>query len=365
MNPIKSSFFSEEIFRKIFLFLLLPAAVALQGSTVPQCSQCGEYIRPGQSYLRMNSKILCSRKCQLEVMPRCAQCQKPIEPGKRYLVSQKKPYCSRNCLSRIMPECTVCSRRSFNGGIYAGDHSYFACPDCMKLPRCFSCTIPVKGGKALPDGRHICPRCLKTAVTHQDTALHCFRHVRNVLRQQLRISTPHRITFSLVDQPTLHHLSTKNTHRRKQPGGSAAQETTLTEQGLFRFDGIIREYIRGGTFRKKTVRRTVTDARYSIYVLDHLSRERMEYVMAHELAHDYLSEHFPGIPVPWIQEGFAEYIGYLYNKHCKRDHLNIRLEKNPDPVYGEGFRKIRSIAEKQGWEGLKRFLRSRQKKISH
>lgn len=361
MSPIKSSFFSAGVLRNIlFLLLVLHLMPLYCGQTVLHCSQCNERIRPGASYIRYQSKIFCSRQCQMKVMPRCTQCQQPISPGKQYFVSRNKPYCSKNCLSRIMPECTVCSRRSFNGGIYAGDHSYFACPDCMKLPRCFACTIPVRGGKRLSDGRMICRKCLKTSVSDLNTALRIFHNVRKSLRTHLQISSNHRINFSLVNQKTLQRLSanivTAGTPRRN------SQIPVSPEQGLFRFDGIIREYSRNNVFRsRRKVRREVTDAKYSIYILDHLPLERMEYVMAHELAHDYLSAHFPGIRTPWIQEGFAEYVGFLYNRHRRRDHLNIRLEKNPDPVYGDGFRKIRSIAERNGWDGLKRFLRSQQK----
>ena len=361
MSAIKSSFFSSGLFRKmLFLFFLL-TALTLPGQSVLHCSQCGNKIRPGKSYWKINGKILCSRKCQYKILPRCAQCGNPIAPGKKYLISKNKPYCSRKCLSKIMPECTVCSRRSFNGGIYAADHSYFACPDCMKLPRCFACTIPVRGGKKLRDGRNICPRCLKSAVTDLAGALQIFRQVRSILQQQFGIGTKHRITFSLVNLHTLHRLSA-NSSSRKGRNTSPPPGVTVTEQGLFRFDGIIREYTQRNSFREKTVRREVTDAKYSIYVLDHLPRERMEYVIAHELAHDYLSEYFPGIRLPWVQEGFAEYTGYLYNKYCRRDSLNLRMEKSPDPVYGEGFRKIRAIAEKQGWNGLTNFLRSQQKR---
>ena len=83
----------------------------------------------------------------------CNQCRKQIRPGQGYLMSHGKVYYSRKCYIRTLPECTICRRRSFNGGIYAMDHSFFACPDCMKLPRCFSCQIPVRDGAQLSGGR--------------------------------------------------------------------------------------------------------------------------------------------------------------------------------------------------------------------
>ena len=84
-------------------------------------------------------------------------------------------------------------------------------------------------------------------------------------------------------------------------------------------------------------------------------------VMAHELAHDWMTAFYPGIREDWIKEGFAEYIAWRYNRYKKRNKLNIRVENNTDPVYGEGFRRIRKIAQNRGFAGLRKFLEFKSK----
>ena len=111
--------------------------------------------------------------------------------------------------------------------------------------------------------------------------------------------------------------------------------------------------------RKVSEKEEKTSELFNIYVLNGLPRERMEYVMAHELGHDWLVTHFPGIRDMQVKEGFAEYVGWLYNKLHNRDYLNKRIEANTDPVYGQGFRMIKDIADKKGFDGLKQFLNSK------
>ena len=274
----------------------------------------------------------------------CTKCGNAIRPGQRYLVSNGKTYCSRKCYIQTLPECTICRRRSFNGGIYASDDSYFACPDCMKLPRCFSCQIPVREGAELSGGRVICPVCARTSISSLQQAQSIFNEVRNTMRFSLGIVTKHPIRFSLTDIETLHRLS----------GGKSDQ---MVEQGLFRYNVDVervttRDYL-GRKVGEKIYKKNET---IEIFVLDYLPRTRMEYVMAHELAHDWMTAFYPGIREDWIKEGVAEYLAWRYNQYKKRHDLNHRIERNTDPVYGEGFRRIRDMVNKRGFKGLKEFL---------
>ena len=134
----------------------------------------------------------------------------------------------------------------------------------------------------------------------------------------------------------------------------------MTEQGLFEYLAELEKVVtRDLLGRKVSEKEEKTSELFNIYVLSGLPRERMEYVMAHELGHDWLVTHFPGIRDMAVKEGFAEYVGWLYNKLHKRDYLNKRIEANTDPVYGQGFRMIKDIADKRGFDGLKKFLNSK------
>ena len=176
-----------------------------------------------------------------------------------------------------------------------------------------------------------------------------FDEVRNTMRFSLGIVTKHPITFSLVDPVTLHRLS-------------GARNEQMSEQGLFRYNAEVERVSTRNFFGRKTgenVYKKREDIR--IFVLDHLPRIRMEHVIAHELAHDWMTAFYPGIKEDWIKEGFAEYIAWRYNQYKKRNEMNRRVENNPDPVYGEGFRKIRDIAKQRGFGGLRKFLESKSK----
>lgn len=313
MTAIKSSFFS--FFRHFCPVLFLLAALSLHAADRKICSQCGSQIRPGQ----------------------------------RYMVSSGKVFCSRQCYIQTLPECTICGKRSFTGGIYAMDHSFFACTDCMKLPRCFSCQFPTRGGTKLSADRVICPDCARTAVSDPAQAAALFQEVRDTMRFSLGIVTKHPVRLSLTDPVTLHRLS-------------GARSGQLVEQGLFRYNVDVervttRDYLGRKTGEKLYKKNEAID----IYVLDYLPKNRMEHVMAHELAHDWMTEFYPGIREEWIKEGFAEYIAWRYNRYKKRNKLNHRVENNPDPVYGEGFRRIRKIAKNRGFDGLKKFLEFKSK----
>lgn len=274
----------------------------------------------------------------------CSHCKREIRPGSRYLKVKDKIYCSKPCYIQTLPECTVCGKRSFTGGIYAMDHSFFACTECMNLPRCFSCLIPTPSNIRLSGERVLCPVCARTSVASPAQAQTIFNEVRNTMRFSLGIATRHPIQFSLIDPVTLHRLS-------------GARSEPLVEQGLFRYNVDVERVT-----KRDYLGRKIGENLYKkneavwIYVLDHLPRSRMEHVMAHELAHDWMTAFYPGIQEEWIREGFAEYIAWRYNQYKKRHALNQRIENNPDPVYGEGFRRIRKIVQTRGFSGLKQFL---------
>lgn len=345
MRQRKFIFFSGRSFRLLSFLFIFPFPLIASNSL--KCDWCKNAIGAGKSYYRIKNKNYCSRSCadkRLEQsLPECSVCAKRIKGS--YLTSNDKIFCSQKCYESTLPECTVCGKRSAAGAL-AADNSFFACPDCLRKPRCFSCQIPT-GGRKLHDGRVICPTCSKTAVYNENTARKHFQSVRNDLKYKLGLGTSHPIQFYLIDQETLHKKSRN-------------QSDVVTEQGLFEYLAELEKVVtRNLLGRKVSEKEEKTSELFNIYVLNGLPRERMEYVMAHELGHDWLVTHFPGIRDMQVKEGFAEYVGWLYNKLHNRDYLNKRIEANTDPVYGQGFRMIKDIADKKGFDGLKQFLNSK------
>jgi len=83
-------------------------------------------------------------------------------------------------------------------------------------------------------------------------------------------------------------------------------------------------------------------------------------VTIHELGHVWLIvQGIQGMP-DWAVEGFCELLSHRYysalNTPESRYHATS-VADNPDPIYGEGFRRVRAIADAMGFQ---RFLATMQ-----
>lgn len=337
---MSTEFFRNGPLRAAVLTVLLLAGLPAAARIV--CDVCGRNIRPGETCCRRNGRTYCRRDFE-KTLPICSVCGKKCRG--EYTVSNGKNFCSKNCFTKSLPKCSVCGRHTAS---WSGpeDGSYIACPKCAQMPHCFVCDLPTDYER-LADGRSICRKCRAKAVTAPREAERIFRQTRARMQKKLGLSTGHRIAFSLVDRNKLHRLA-------------EGESDTPRELGLFvhhvRSRTTERRDRRGRVLSRKTEK---VEETFDIYALDCLTREYLEYVCAHELAHDWQAEHYPDIRDKAVREGFAEYVGWLYNRALGRHHINRRIEKNADPVYGGGFRMIKAIADREGFEGVCRFLNSK------
>jgi hypothetical protein len=78
-------------------------------------------------------------------------------------------------------------------------------------------------------------------------------------------------------------------------------------------------------------------------------------VVAHEAMHAWLVQRgLGGLPATYA-EGLAEYTAYawLHRVDSQRSRMQQRrIATNPDPVYGDGFRRVRAAAEKYGMRAV-------------
>jgi len=89
-----------------------------------------------------------------------------------------------------------------------------------------------------------------------------------------------------------------------------------------------------------------------VAVLRGLPAALFQGVTVHELGHVWLIVHgIQNLP-SWAEEGFCELLSYRYynelNTPESRYHASA-IEHNPDPVYGEGFHRVRAIADGMGF----------------
>jgi hypothetical protein len=348
--------------RKVFILILvtgmvsslLPGAFSVisaicepsvQAADTKKCSVCRRTIKPGQNYYKAYDKIFCSKKClakyQEKKLPKCVVCGKPVKSG---FTKDGKNYCSRKCLETTFPKCVVCGKRS-SKGVMTSDGK-FACDKCSAKPKCFCCSIPGATNK-LQDGRYVCDKCLETAVDDQKDVEKVMNEVRAKLKENHNLYTRHDIAIKMVG---LDELKKRSTHYA--PG---------MELGLYMYEAEFKTVYttKSSFFGKKdtTSKTSKTAERNSIYVLYGMPRYKLVEVIAHELGHDWMQENYPFIKDMKIKEGWAEYVASLVNKLYDQEHLNKRMQKNTDKIYGDGFRLISGKAEQGGKKALLKLFR--------
>ena len=115
--------------------------------------------------------------------------------------------------------------------------------------------------------------------------------------------------------------------------------------------------LRGLTLTKfKLTRGTPSSASFEhrIYVLSGLPYVECIAVLAHEYAHVWLNERFIDSTPPEI-EGFCNLISEIclgQDKSKVSLLLRENMMKSENPVYGAGFRRMRSRLKSLGWDGL-------------
>jgi hypothetical protein len=339
--------------RKILAFIsvlsLLHFCVAFEFWAAEQvrCSICKALIKPGSKYLTNDKgQIFCSKACFEKTLPLCSVCGRRIS-GAYIKGKDGKLFCSEACVSTTWPQCVLCKKRAPIGiSIFSEKGQVFFCEICSAKPRCFCCGLPADCSN-LDDGRTICGECLKTAVFRKDEILCLAEAVRLDMKEKLSLSTNHHIEYVVVDAKTLNAIS--------------PQEQRGVELGLFQYTEKTETTTttKSDTWGKvKTTESTTVEKQYKIYLLAGISKKKLSEVIAHELAHDWMQEYYSGINDLKIKEGWAEYAASRMNIILKNEIMNLRMEKNPDPIYGDGFRMIKKYTEKtkDPMESLRRFF---------
>jgi hypothetical protein len=312
------------MYRFFTLFLTLFLSVLLSGGlfaarNVMTCDWCGKKIASNASFLRSEDKNFCSEKCfnayAQSLLPVCDVCGRRFKQG---FTSDGKNYCSKACLETTFHECIHCHRREPRGVILGND--IFLCDYCRELPACSSCQMPLdKFAKDLGDGRSLCRECARDAIFTQTEAERIMTALRQKLADKFKMGTKHAIQFDLCTREEL----------KKESSGDGEREL-----GLFIFH---RNTL---TFFNRPIR---SKDEFRILILRGQPPDFFRGVGAHELAHDWMQENLPHIDDPQIREGFAEFVAWLYAKTEKLDRVPWRMEQNTDPVYGDGFRKVRDL----------------------
>lgn len=293
------------------------------------CSVCNKKIRG--KYIKTEKDVFCSRRCYLSTRPTCAECGRKCE--KQVFTFMNKMFCSRQCMHSKF-SCYTCGQGADNmiGLQTVEGKQVLICPSCHKRERCYYCSMPGDGAK-LRDGRHICRICRKTAITNHNEIRRIFRQVRRNMGIWFGYDQKHPIELKIV---SIQELSRRS--------GSIYLPADGKRMALMNHEQQITEkrYITG----KKE--RYVSKERCRIFILESIPQTLLADALAHELTHDYLRHNKGKVTDLTNEEGFCELMASLYNEKMGNRHLNKRKDQQSDPVYGDGYRKMRKIYERSG-----------------
>ncbi len=298
------------------------------------CGKCGKSIGAGQYYTE-DGKYICTNCYEKYYRPVCAWCGKGI--AGRYIEQNGKIYHADCYNENVAPQCRICGRAI--SGEYLKDYwgNYYCISHRGELDECDYCGRFISkrstgGGTTYRDGRHVCGYCLQNAVSDKEHGRRILEEVAGHLKRfGIEISFK-GITLYMVDKPTLVRIA-------KSPNGN--------HTGFVKYEG---EGFLGITTKQK----------FDIYILEGMPLMDFIQSAAHELMHVWqYSNKILDNDAAWC-EGSCNYAAFLVLGLFNDDHagyLRDNMEKSPDPIYGEGFRRVKRLAEQKGNQGWLRLLK--------
>lgn len=190
--------------------------------------------------------------------------------------------------------CTICGK-PIDGMIYlvtdgVTGKDQMVCSNCLKLPRCFICGLPVKdNGTELPDGRHLCARDGKTAVLNTADARQTAAEVNDDLNRLFArfTSFPTNVDVTVLDRIDVDKMFQPDGHDFESPDLLGCIEAQTNASGK----------------------------RYAMRLLTGLPLVEIKATAAHEYSHAWVGENVPPERHERLgrdaEEGFCEMVAYL------------------------------------------------------
>lgn len=267
----------------------------------------------------------------------CAGCGRPLDSA-GFVLHQNAPYHSECYANLVVPRCHYCHQPLI--GEYLIDHwgTRFCKRHQHEYPSCDFCgrLIPPyeqERGRNMESSR--CPVCRASAIETAEEAKPIFsRLIRWANSQGLMYHNLH-LGLELCGRARLTELLRERTSTHAL---GATVSSTYMENG-------------------RVTRSEVT----GVAVLQGLPSTLFQGVTVHELGHVWLVVHGIQHMPSWAEEGFCELLSYRYYMEMNTPeslYHASNIARNRDRVYGEGFRRVRDLAESTGFPHLLEILRT-------
>ncbi len=269
--------------------------------------------------------------------PECKYCGKKITG--RYIVSEGYNYHVKCYENHIALRCALCGGiindeyfEDFWGNTVHSKHKGEV-PQCEYCRRFISDEIS-KGGVEYDDGRKVCGICREHAVDDVAYAEAVKTKLTKTLKGQGIDIVGVEVPLYLVNKSTMTELS----------AGSHADPLGFTHYEQTSYAGGI-----------------IAERSFKIYMLNGLPRFEFISALAHELMHVWMFTNAPTDIDPVLREGSCNYAAFLIIRNYPDKEARFvvdNMTSDPNPVYGEGFRRVKKYVDRHGVSKWLEYLKS-------
>lgn len=236
----------------------------------------------------------------------------------------------KSAFTNVMPhKCAICEeyisdayRMDKWGQRIHASHDVQMCCSCQRF------VLP--SDQHLPFNRHICSHCIGKVVRKPEHVKWVYDRIQVIFHNK-GLDLPENIPVDVVDAARIAQVAKDHTINPNRLGLTVSART-------------------GGLFGIKMSHR--------VYMIDYQHKVIFGGTLAHELLHVWQNEHNITLP-PKFCEGFCNLGTYLLYTSLNNEMTQVLIDgmmKNPDPIYGEGFREVKRIFEQEAGCNLPRTM---------
>lgn len=268
----------------------------------------------------------------------CAGCSQPLGQG-NYLLGQGKPYHQACYATYQAPRCVYCQKPLMGRYLIDAWGDKF-CPEHQEqYPRCSFCSRLIPPNQQTPGWQDYnslrCSVCRSTAIETAEQAQPLFNQLKQWIGQQ---------GFRFNQLPLRLELCGRAKLMTLFQGRSESHPLGITLSSMHMQNGFVRENRVEG-----------------VAVLQGMPALLFAGVVLHELGHVWLTVHgIRNLPL-WAEEGFCQLLSHRYYAGLGTPEACYHvesLERETDPIYGDGFRHVHALSERIGFAHFVETLRA-------